>query len=174
MKRNTGHLKVATAARHLSIWRTKRTWKETCRWKALHVYISTVNIFSKLAECKEMWCREGGGGGVTLPKIVCGCACWTWKIWFSLYNFFTKLPTHQYTIEKHPILPKLSAFYNLFKIYPNFILGLLHLWWKLSDRSTKFHEKAPQKAGTYKIPYQCETPSLGCGGGITMNMWWSQ
>ena len=31
-------------------------------------------------------------------------------------------------IEKHPILPKLSAFYNnLLKIYPNFKLGLLCL-----------------------------------------------
>ena len=36
------------------------------------------------------------------------------KMWLSLNQFFAQLPTHQYTwfsIEKHPILPKLGAFW---------------------------------------------------------------
>ena len=37
-------------------------------------------------------------GGVTFTKIVRGCACRTSKIWLSLYQFFAKFPTYQYTI----------------------------------------------------------------------------
>ena len=39
---------------------------------------------------------RGGGGSFT--KIVRGCAYRTSKIWLSLYQFFAKFPTHQYTI----------------------------------------------------------------------------
>ena len=31
--------------------------------------------------------------GITFAKIVCGCACQALKIWLSLYQFFTQLPT---------------------------------------------------------------------------------
>ena len=105
-------------------------------------------IISNMLKSAKIW----PGGGVTLAKIVHGCACRKSKTWLSLYHFFAQLPTHQYTIfdRKHPILPKLGAFYNnLLKIHPIFEFGLLLLWRKPPDRYTKFGEKAPQKAGTF-------------------------
>ena len=61
--------------------------------------------------------HPGGGGSFT--KIVRGCACRTSKIWLSLYQFFAKFPTHQYTIFES----KLGAFYNnLPKIHPIYVI----------------------------------------------------
>ena len=54
----------------------------------------------------------GGGGGGSFTKIVRGCACRTSKIWLSLYQFFAKFPTHQYTIfeRKAPNLDQIGCF----------------------------------------------------------------
>ena len=55
------------------------------------------------------WQPRGGG---SLTKIVRGCACRTSKIWLSLYQFFAKFPTHQYTIfqRKAPNLDQIGCF----------------------------------------------------------------
>ena len=81
-------------------------------------------------------------GGVTLVKIVCTCACWTSKIWLSLYKFFVQVPTHQYTIfdriRKAPNLPKLGAFYNkLLKIHLIYVIWATSFLMKPTDRYTK-------------------------------------
>ena len=49
-----------------------------------------------------VWTAIPGGGSFT--KIVCGCACRTSKIWLSLYQFFAKFPTHQYSIFERKAL----------------------------------------------------------------------
>ena len=67
------------------------------------------------------------------------------KFNFLYTNFSPNYPpiSIPFSIEKHPILPKLGAFYNnLFKIHPIFEFGLLHRWWKPTDRYTKFCENA--------------------------------
>ena len=70
----------------------------------------------------------------------------------SLYQFFTKFPTHQYTIfeRKAPNFDQVGCFSQLFaQNTPN----LCNLGSFISDenphRYTKFCEKVPQKAGTY-------------------------
>ena len=57
------------------------------------------------------WSTRGPGGG-SFTKIVRGCACRTSKIWLSLYQFFAKFPTHQYTIfeRKAPNLDQIGCF----------------------------------------------------------------
>ena len=54
-------------------------------------------------------CPRGGG---SFTKIVRGCACRTSKIWLSLYQFFAKFPTHQFTIfeRKAPNLDQIGCF----------------------------------------------------------------
>ena len=56
------------------------------------------------------------GGGGSFIKIVLGCACRTSKIWLSLYQFFAKFPTHQYTIfeKKAPNLDQIGCFLQQF------------------------------------------------------------
>ena len=50
-----------------------------------------------------------------------------------------------FLIQKHPILPKLDAFYNnLLKKHPGSFISDHPL-----NRSTKFCEKTPQKAGAF-------------------------
>ena len=80
-------------------------------------------------------------------KIVCGLdvPAKPQKFDFLYTNFSPNYPpiSIPFSIEKHPILPKLGAFYNnLFKIHPIFEFGLLHRWWKPTDRYTKFCENA--------------------------------
>ena len=44
------------------------------------------------------WLVNISARGGSFTKIVRGCACRTSKIWLSLYQFFAKFSTHQYTI----------------------------------------------------------------------------
>ena len=65
------------------------------------------------------------GGGLLSPKsyVDPGCACRTSKIWLSLYQFLPNFPPINipFSKEKHPILTKLGAFYNIWpKIHPIF------------------------------------------------------
>ena len=127
-------------------------------------------ILQQILLCQEICLKkytnkmncDGNGvkrGGVTFAKIICGCACWTLKIWLSLYQFFTQLLTHQYTIfdRKYWILLKLGAFYNnLLKIHQIFEFGLLCPWWKPTICYTKFHKKVLQRQAHIHIPCQCE------------------
>ena len=90
--------------------------------------------------------------GVTVTKIVRVCACRTSKIWLSLYQFFAKFPTHQYTIfeRKTPNFDQIGCFLQEFaQNTPNLIIWApSSLIKKNPDRYTKYHEKVPQKAGT--------------------------
>ena len=77
------------------------------------------------------WSRGGGGGGgVTSPKSYVDVPAKPRKSDFLYTNFSPNYPPINipFSIEKHPILPKLGAFYNnLLKIHPIFEFGLLHL-----------------------------------------------
>ena len=70
--------------------------------------ISTFTLFDRICLCKSSY--PGGGG--SFIKIVRGCACRTSKIWLSLYQFFAKFPTHQYTIfeRKAPNFDQIGCF----------------------------------------------------------------
>ena len=102
-----------------------------------------------------MMCIGTRGGGGYFHQIV------PQKLDFLYTNFWPNFPpiSLPFLKEKHPILIKLSAFYNdLPKIPPIYVIWapsslIKPLWY------TKFSKKAPQKAGTYiHIPCQCETP----------------
>ena len=55
-----------------------------------------------------------------------------------------------FSIEKHPILPKLGAFYNnLFKIHPIYVIWALSSLMKIHQSLYQISQKVPQKAGTY-------------------------
>ena len=80
-------------------------------------------------------------GLVTFTKIVRGCACWALKIWLPLYQFFAQFYPQFYppvtipvSIEKHPVLPKLCAFYNIICSKDTHFFKKLQapssLWWK--------------------------------------------
>ena len=69
------------------------------------------------------------------------------------------LSVYHFLIEKHPISPRLGAFYsNLLKVHPFYIIWALSSLITPLHGYTKFCDKAPRKAGTY-ITYQCENPS---------------
>ena len=94
--------------------------------------------------------NTGGGGGS--PKSYVDVPAEPWKSNFLYTNFSPNyLPISiPFSMEKHPILSKLAAFYNnLLKIHPTFEFGLFRLCWRPTHCYTKFREKTPQKAGTY-------------------------
>ena len=90
-----------------------------------HAYQCTMNCCA--------WYQTGlsrrdveAGRVVTFTKIVPGCACWTLKIWLSLYNFLpNNSPTSiLFLIEKQPILTKLGTLFlnSLLKIHPIYVI----------------------------------------------------
>ena len=106
-----------------------------------------------------------GGGGGSFTKIVRGCACRTSKIWLSLYQFFAKFPTHQYTIfeRKAPNLDQIGCFLQQFaQNTPN----LCNLGSFVSDENPpiaipNFAKKCPKRQAHIHIPCQCENPPPG-------------
>ena len=110
----------------------------------------------------NLWrfCYPGEGG--SFPKIVRGCACRTSKIWLSLYQFFAKFPTHQYTIfeRKAPNLDQIGCFLQQFaQNTPN----LCNLGSFVSDENPpiaipNFAKKYPKRQAHIRIPCQCENP----------------
>ena len=93
------------------------------------------------------------GGGGSFTKIVRGCACRTSKSDYLYTNFLPNFPpiSIPFSKEKHPIWIKLGAFYNnLPKIHPIYVIWAPSSLTKTPDRYTKFREKVPQKAGTYR------------------------
>ena len=95
-------------------------------------------------------------GGVTLAKIVRGCACQTSKIGLSLYQFFAQLPTHQYIIfdRKAPNFAQIGCI----KYTQFFNLGSF-----VSDENPpitilNFAKKRPKRQAHIRIPCQCENP----------------
>ena len=105
------------------------------------------------------WVRGG-----SFTKIVRGCACRTSKIWLSLYQFFAKFPTHQYTIfeRKAPdlIWIKLGAFYNnLPQIHPIYVIWAPPSLMKTPPIAIpNFAKKCPKRQAHIRIPCQCENP----------------
>ena len=75
-------------------------WYLSLPWPKLHLLQSNWPVVNP------------GGGGGSFTKIVRGCACRTSKIWLSLYQFFAKFPTHQYTIfeRKTPNFDQIGCF----------------------------------------------------------------
>ena len=114
------------------------------------------------AKCNSITTTPGERG-LFFPKSYVDVPAEPWKLYFLIPIF---LPNNQpisipASIEKHPILPKLGAFYNNFLQIRPFLkkFGLLCLWWKATNGYTKIYKKAPQKTGTYiGIPCQCENP----------------
>ena len=110
--------------------------------------------------------KARGGGGLLSPKsyVDPGCACRTSKIWLSLYQFLPNFPPINipFSKEKHPILTKLGAFYNIWpKIHPIFFnLGCCHLWWNPPPPIAipNFEKKHPKRQAHIRIPCQCENP----------------
>ena len=89
---------------------------------------------------------------VLLPKSYADVPAEPQKFWLSLYHFLPKYPpiSIPFSIEKHPILPKLGAVCNhLLKIYPVFEFGLLHLWWIPIESVYQILGKSISKTGTY-------------------------
>ena len=101
--------------------------------------------------CLPFGVSRGKPRGATFAQVVRGCACRTTKFWLSLYLFFGKFPTHQYTnfVRKAPNFAQIGLFLPKFlKIHP-----IYANWapWSVKNtphRYTNFCEKAPQKAGT--------------------------
>ena len=120
--------------------------------------LSFKSWFNLLKLAKLAWTTKSSplipGGGVLSPKSYVDLPAEPRKSDFLYTNFSPNYPpiSIPFSKEKHPILPKLGAFYNnLLKIHPIFEFGLLRLCWKPTHRYTKFHKKAPQKAGTYRV-----------------------
>ena len=105
------------------------------------------------------------GGGGSFTKIVRGCACRTSKIWLSLYQFFAKFPTHQYTIfgRKAPNLDQIGCFLQQFaQNTPN----LCNLGSFVSDENPpiaipNFTKRCPKRQAHIRKPCQCENPPGG-------------
>ena len=120
---------------------------------------STRNSKMAVSPC-GLWVTRGGG--VTLAKIVRGCACRTSKIWLSLYQFFAQLPTHQYTIfdKKAPNFAQIGCFFTIIcSKYTQF----LNLGSFISDENPpiaipNFAKKHPKRQAHISIPCQCENP----------------
>ena len=57
---------------------------------------------------------RGHQPGGSFTQIIRGCAYRTSKIWLSLYQFFAKFPTHQYTIfkRKAPNFDQIGCFWQ--------------------------------------------------------------
>ena len=106
---------------------------------------------------------EPGGGSFT--KIVRGCACRTSKIWLSLYQFFAKFSTHQYTIfeRKAPNLDQIGCFLQKFaQNTPD----LCNLGSFVSDENPpiaipNFAKRCPKRQAHIRIPCQCKNPPPG-------------
>ena len=139
---------------------TKNFWCHHCPGTTVYRPIYAVQGLTVLTFCAQ-WMA---GGGCSFLKIVRGCACRTSKIWLSLYQFFAKFPTHQYTIfeRKAPNLDQIGCFLQIFtQNTPN----LCNLGSFVSDENPpiarpipNFAKKCPKRQAHIRIPSQCENP----------------
>ena len=133
--------------------------------------INNVYSLKHVKHDKDEFIRPGGGGSFT--KIVRGCACRTSKIWLSLYQFFAKFPTHQYTIfeRKAPNLDQTGCFLQWFaQNTPN----LCNLGSFVSDENPRSlyqisRKSAPKGRHIYVYHVNVRTPPPGSLGTIVHN-----
>ena len=92
------------------------------------------------------------GGGLLSPQSFVDVPAEPRKFEFLYINFLPNYPpiSIPFSIEKHPILPKLGAFYNnLLKTHPIIEFGLLRLWRKPTDLYTKSRKTTPKGRHLY-------------------------
>ena len=96
---------------------------------------------------------RGGGLFSFSPKSYVDVPAGPGKSDYLYTNFLPNFPPINipFSKEKHPVLTKLGAFYSIWpKMHPIYVIWAPLSLMKTPDRYTKFCEKAPQKAGTYK------------------------
>ena len=133
-------------------------------WFTGRVYIL---IKTKTCGCdEEMWFiywLHWPGRGVLLPKSYVDVPAEPQKFEFFHTSFLPNYPpiSIPFSIEKHPILSRLHAFYNnLLKIHPIFLIWAPSSLIKTQQSLYQISQKSTSK-GTYHIPCQCKTHAGG-------------
>ena len=110
------------------------------------------------------------GGGV-FKRIVCGCACWSSRIHFTIYAYLVTI--HQYTnFIKCPILLKFGVFTIICPKYTWFKIGCLHLGWNPMIAIPKFM-KQHTKRQAHVYVYQSSWDAIG-GGNLPFTLAFSE
>ena len=103
--------------------------------------------------------------GLLSPKSYVDVPAGPRKSDYLYTNFLPNFPPISIPFSKAPNLTKLGAFYNnLPQIHPIYVIWAPSSLMKTPDRSTKFREKVPQKAGTYTYTMSLWEPPGTCDG----------